>query len=554
MTLFSRSTLRRLQNLKQTPTVWEGDRRSLPKALQAKAKGDIGNSEWIIWVDSAHMVRAMEIEPADAGREAIVRALLKAMEYPQGPVEPSRPQKIVVRDREIQFFLRGALQELNIKIDYAPTLPLIEDICQGLEAMIRPAPPPIPTAQAQPLMTAAYQLWQDAPWECLGDHQIITVDLNYGGMDTLYVSVLGLLGMEYGLLLYRSQDSLRQFRQQILAEDGSPEEMESVFLKQDCLFVNFDSVEEEVEIKTTVPSLAPMEMVTQTGVIPVLGCIHPFEGMRPFLDEEEAIGMTVALEALHRFFQRHGKKFQHGQFPTVCGRYRVPVPGDLLQPQLLSIQVKTLPQLAEEFEHLGNDDEEELPFSDLSGFPGPLPVLREDLVPEGAFFSLGMMPWQIVQRLRESVKHHQAGATKMAGDGLPILMIQTSQPKAKKMIQALKSAGGIQGLGFNPGKGMTERDRFDLGILKTEDNQLHLFGEYQEDEPVHLQAKRKWNRRCKQTKGWCGLAIARGVSGASRGKPQLGDFVALFEVRAFSADDLDLGTLQMMPRILGWQD
>jgi hypothetical protein len=39
---------------------------------------------------------------------------------------PARPQRIVVRDREIQFYLRGALQGLDIAIDYAPELPLID--------------------------------------------------------------------------------------------------------------------------------------------------------------------------------------------------------------------------------------------------------------------------------------------------------------------------------------------------------------------------------------------------------------------------------------------
>ena len=230
MTLLNRSTLRRLQKLKQTPTVWEGDRRPLPVALSSQFKGDIGNKgEWIIWVDSVHVVRAMDIEPAESGREGMVRTLLKAMEYPQGPVEPSRPQKIVVSDRETQFFLRGVLQELDIKVDYAKTLPLIEEICEGLQAMVKPEHPPIPTDQAKQLMESAYQLWHNAPWELLGDHQIIAVTLNYGGMDTLYASILGFLGMEYGVLLYRSQDSLRQFRQQVLAQDTAPEDMEAVF-------------------------------------------------------------------------------------------------------------------------------------------------------------------------------------------------------------------------------------------------------------------------------------------------------------------------------------
>ena len=158
-------------------------------------------------------------------------------------MEPSRPQKILVCDRELQFFLRGALQGLDIKVDYAPKLPLIEEVCEGLQTMIKPEPPPIPDAQAQPLMAAAEQLWQDAPWELLADHKIIAIDIQYEGLETLYASLLGQLGMEYGVLLYRSQDSLRQFRQEVVAHDTSPDDMEAAdvaFLKQDCLFVNFE--------------------------------------------------------------------------------------------------------------------------------------------------------------------------------------------------------------------------------------------------------------------------------------------------------------------------
>ena len=108
----------------------------------------------------------------------------------------------------------------------------------------------------------------------------------------------------------------------------------------------------------------------------------------------------------------------------MSGRYRIPVPYDDHSPEHLSIQVKTLPKLAQEFENLVEDEEDEMPFGNLLELPHPLPVLREDLIPEGAFFSLGMIPWQIVELLRNSVKHHQSGAPKMAGDGLPILMIQ----------------------------------------------------------------------------------------------------------------------------------
>ncbi len=58
------------------------------------------------------------------GPEAIVRTLMRAMEHPHSPAKPARPQRIVVRDREIQFYLRGVLQDLDIAIDYAPELPV----------------------------------------------------------------------------------------------------------------------------------------------------------------------------------------------------------------------------------------------------------------------------------------------------------------------------------------------------------------------------------------------------------------------------------------------
>ncbi|NJN92173.1 MAG: hypothetical protein HC878_18625 [Leptolyngbyaceae cyanobacterium SL_5_14] len=38
------------------------------------------------------------------------------------------------------------------------------------------------------------------------------------------------------------------------------------------------------------------------GIRPAFGNLHPLEGLRPSLYEEEAIAVLVALIALHRFF------------------------------------------------------------------------------------------------------------------------------------------------------------------------------------------------------------------------------------------------------------
>ncbi|HEY9847206.1 MAG TPA: hypothetical protein V6D03_13540, partial [Candidatus Caenarcaniphilales bacterium] len=94
--------------------------------------------------------RAIEIVAPAAGPEVIVRTLLKAMEFPASSAQPGRPQKIVVRDRETQFFLRGALQQLDIVIAYAPELPLIDEIFRSLQGGINPQAPHSLPQHAEP--------------------------------------------------------------------------------------------------------------------------------------------------------------------------------------------------------------------------------------------------------------------------------------------------------------------------------------------------------------------------------------------------------------------
>jgi len=107
MNALNSSTRRRLQQLRQIPAIWEGDRRLLSPQIRS-LETDSRQGDCILWVDGMEgLVRAMDVVSSDAGHEAVVRALLQAMEYPQGSGIPARPQKILVRDRELQFFLRG---------------------------------------------------------------------------------------------------------------------------------------------------------------------------------------------------------------------------------------------------------------------------------------------------------------------------------------------------------------------------------------------------------------------------------------------------------------
>jgi hypothetical protein len=534
MTGLNRATRRRLLQLPQVPSVWEGDRRPLSTGLSIASSSTIDptnahpDGDCILWVDGSQgVVRAMDVVPAETGHEAIVRTLLRAMEHPHNPGKPARPQKIVVRDRETQFYLRGVLQDLEIVLDYVPELPLIDEIFRGFQDATETRPPQLPPQFAEQLIEKAEGLWQDAPWEVLGDHQILEIELNQWDLHNLYASVMGMLGMEYGILLYRSLDSLKQFRQRVLANE-SLEQMEEAFLGQDCLFLTFESGDEDED--------APELMdIAGSEVTPVFGTLHPLEGIRSFLYDEEALSLLVILEALHRFMRQHRRKFEADAFPAVGSKYKIPVPeGADEKVATVSVKVSTMPDLADELFAMVDDEEEE-PF---------FPVIRDDLVPEHSFLSLGVMPWEMVERMRSHVDHHQGGEPTESGEGLPVILIQTSRPKAKSMVDEIKEAGGIRGICFNPGSDPFAGDHYDLGLLQTVNGELHLFGEFEEDDPTHIQARKKWEQRCKKTKGYCGLVVAKGLTGASRGNPNIKDMVALFEVKAISSDELGLGLLE----------
>ncbi len=183
--------------------------------------------ECVIWVDGSEgCVRAMEVVSPETGPEAMVRTLIRAIETPQNPARPARPKKIIVRDRETQFFLRGVLQDLDITIDYVPNLPLIDDLFRGFDEFQNNRPPAIPPAWQSALVKTAHEIWKAEPWSCLADYDILEIKLDRPDFPNLYACVMGMLGREYGVILYRSLASLKQFRQSALEEIAWHKEIE----------------------------------------------------------------------------------------------------------------------------------------------------------------------------------------------------------------------------------------------------------------------------------------------------------------------------------------
>ncbi len=541
------NTLRRLQRIPQVPfSTWEGDRRSLP-GLSAELDGEA--SECILWVDGSEgVVRVMDMVSPDAGPEAVARALLRAMEVPNSPGQPARPQKVVVRDREIQFFLRGALQDLNIAVDYVPDLPIIDELFASFQAFQQQHAPNLPAPHRTLLHELAAELWELEPWAQLGDHQIFAIHVNRWDIETLYVSLLGMLGKEYGILLYRSLESFRHFRTAAVREQDL-EQLEQAFLSQDCWFLNFEPRDDEDAVlgdRDGYPLLLDWD-----DVEPMFGSVHPLEGMRPALDEEESLVVFAALRGFLDFFQAQGDRLDLAHFPTYRQSYPVTLPAALDESETtVEIAVETLPDLSAELHALAEEAiqaaEES---SSADGFLGSPPAISDDLVPENSFLSLGFLPWDAVDLLcAQPSKHIQTCDVEPAGEGLPIVMIQTSRPKAKDLIARLEAEGGLHGIGFNPGEDTLAEQPYDLGLLRTGSGRLYLFGEFLGDDPTHVQARKQWERRLRKTQRYCGLIIAMGLTGAHRGNPRLRDMLALFEAPALDAAALGLGKLQLLPQ------
>ncbi|GCL39890.1 hypothetical protein SR1949_50210 [Sphaerospermopsis reniformis] len=538
MTSFNRSTSRRLKKLIQIPSIWEGDRRPLSSPVSSRDSQE-SQGECILWVDGSQgIVRGMDMVSPDLGPEAIVRTLMRAMEHPHSPAKPARPQRIVVKDREIQFYLRGVLQDLDIAIDYAPELPLIDELFRSFADIVDSQIPNLPPQYAKILNEKAFAVWEAAPWDFLEEQQILSIEINKWDVGTLYVSVMGMLGMEYGVLLYRSEESLKRFRADILEDEESEQGLEAAFLKQDCLFLTFDQVDEDED-----EDLADLPL---SEIEPTFGNIHPLEGLRSILYEEEALVVFVALESLIRFIRDYRHQLYEEDFPPINRRYRISLPHPYETTKSVSVTVSTMPELAAELEEMAGFD-----FSDEDEWDEDTEIrtLRDDLIPEDSFLSLGVISWEMLNSLRQEVNYHAGQEIQPVGDGLPVILIQTSRPKAKTVIENIQAAGGLKAICFNPGANPLDGERYDLGLLQTKNGDLFLFGEFPEDDPTHVEAKKKWNQRCQQTNGYCGLIIAKGLTGAARGNPGLKDMMALFEARSLSTQDLGIGTLQLMPQL-----
>jgi hypothetical protein len=545
MTRLTRVTLNRIKQLPRVAAVWEGDRRSVGGLIDhdpsLQHRGTEA-SDCILWVDSSQgAVRGFTIVPTDSGYEPVVRTLLQAIESPQGTLHPARPQKIVVRNREIQFYLRGALQDLDIAVDYVPDLPMIDQLFDALQYPGGLSEAELPPRYSEALLEKAMEIWDLSPWNSLNEQQILAIELNAWDIDTLYVSMLGMAGVEYGLLMYRSLESLKQFRERVLQGQKSPKQMQEAFLEQDCLFLNFELYDDPIDSQQSRP-LNWLSRVPE-AVQPDFGSIHPLEGLRSCLADEEAMTFLVAMEAIRRFFAKYQSQLERSPFKALKGNYRIPNPASSNQSKILNVTVKTLPDVTDD---LLAETEQALadPPSPLANFP----VLRDDYVPEGSLIVLTQFQRAWLDHLQDTpAVTYQACNPGLAPDleTLPVVLIQTSRPKGKTLVRHLQQAQGVRSVCFNRGNDPLNGLGFELGLLQTGDHELHLFAEYETHSLGDRKILDRWQQWQQASGGMCGVVVAGGVTGSAKGNPQLKDIIAVFEAQHRTSKELNLPPLML---------
>ena len=531
MNVLPHTTISRLKKIPQTAAIWEGDRRSLG-SMVSMLDSDVGtDGECIMWVDGSEgAVRAMEMVAADTGPETVVRTLLRAIESPHHPAQPARPQKIIIKDRQLQFFLRGALQGLEIKIEYASDLPLIDELFRGFQVVGSNRPPSLPPEYENLLEDIAERIWDIAPWDVLADSDILSVKIKNCEIDTIYVCVMGMMSAEYGILLYRSLESLKQFRFAALSEE-SPESLEQAFLAQDCWFLNYESDDDEDWQEKNV-----------IEVTPLYGSLHPFEGMRAFLDEEEAKIVYLALEAIRKFCHSHRDRLAQETIDLITETYPVSLPQ--VVDKYDSIIVATVPELTKELIAM-EDAISPLETGDSEKFSIPV---KEDLIPDGSLVTLSEISWNLVEKLKRQRKtYYQSLNISPQGQALPAILIQTTRPKAQVVIETIKQSGGLKAICFNPGNDPLNGITYDLGMLQTGDSNIYIFAEYPHHLDEYTIALEDWLESTQQIQGYCSLVLAMGATGANRGNPKPSDMLAVFETKAIAGSELGMGVLELVP-------
>ena len=176
--------------------------------------------------------------------------------------------------------------------------------------------------------------------------------------------------------------------------------------------------------------------------------------------------------------------------------------------------------------------------------------LRGDLLPENSIVMLGSIPWEMYEILKKSARTMPASTSPKKSANLPVVIIQTSRPKAKVMIEQITKSGGLTGLCFTMGFDQWRSKEFQLGVVQLGNGENQVFREYDiydsAERKVYTHIRQKWDQEAIKTEKICGVLICQGVTGKNRGQPpELKDILMLIELPFMDSKDLLSRSLEL---------
>jgi hypothetical protein len=121
---------------------------------------------------------------------------------------------------------------------------------------------------------------------------------------------------------------------------------------------------------------------------------------------------------------------------------------------------------------------------------------------------------------------------------VPVLCLQTSQPKAKTLIREWFENDRPIAVGIVTGRDFAYESSYDLFVLCTARGRLLGLDIFWHDEPDELTRLNRWRERVAAAGDRCSVALLKGVTGRNRGQLVLTDLIQLWDIHVLQTDQL----------------
>lgn len=479
------STLRRLQQIPQVPSIWEFIRRPAPASL--KFQGASGSGQDLILIGDAteQILRAFESVDCEGGNETIVRALVKAMERPELPLKPVRPIRIVCADRALQMYLRGALQGLGLTFSYSPHLTVVEDFFQELQAA--PSPPDhLPGVWEHTLQELATRFWDLQPWDDVAESTAVKVTINRFGVEALWACTIGTRSLDPGVVFFRSEAACHAMFSRATGLHVRP--LDQIH-HLDCLAIVFPDGFYGVQ------SQKPAALYAS---------IHPFEGFRDFLDAEEAKLLWCAAESYLHFLKTHQHKLTNGRPKSRLKSRSILTPPEDSWGGAVTTASVLEETLSEQLDLLSQEEAED-PFD---------PAFQSfdciNLSSRESNLLMGSLPFQFLSTIEcEGHLIDEAENTFAEHKMIPFVAIRLPASESSRMAAGLAADNMSIELALVDGRDGKDRHSSNLLVALTGLSPPRIIWQG----PSHLPTPDSivaWKKEVSETEGQCLLLIARG--------------------------------------------